>query len=527
MEQKKYELTDIFDLNALQELMDALSQAFEVGIGMRTSSGECIIKDSAHCRLCTEVVWKSGEGRKLCDASDRRIIDSVTEGPYICRCSSGGLTDAGIRIAIDGVHIASILVGQVRLEDDTFSEEDYRAIARRLEIDEEEYLRELGRVPIMSQKKFYSILQALSLIANQLSQLGYSNLHQKAVIGSLENKESLLNALADKDSLTGLWNRHKFESVMGQLAEQENMRVSMISGDANNLKLMNDIFGHEAGDKMLHAIAKKMETLARKEWIVARCGGDEFRVILPGASLATAQDYCERVMHNCKSDRRMNLPLSIAFGAAEWDRRVETLQECFQRADSQMYENKKIVKQKENLLDYILERLYDRQYLYREAISATTRTVYDFAIHLGFNEEGAERVRIAAKYQDIGMIQLPEHFVIRGQSITEEEQQIIRNHVVRGYQMALQFENTHKVADIILNAHENWDGNGYPNGIKGQAIPLEARMMRVIDNYCYWVTPKLKGTVLSHEAAVKRLRDQAGLMYDPDMVEWFISYLDK
>lgn len=527
MMEEQFKFEDIFDLNALQELMDALAQTFEVGLGVRTPSGERIIRDSFYCPFCADVVWSTEEGRRLCDSSDKKIIAYAGEEPYICRCGSGGLIDAGIEIMIEGVHIASILVGQIRLEEDITTEEEYRAAARRLNLDEEEYLKKVNCVPVKSQKKLDGILKALTIIAGQLSQLGYSNLHQRTIIGTLENQESRLQALADKDAMTNIWNRRKFEAVMEQYAERMDMRISLISGDANNLKLMNDIFGHEAGDRMLHSIARKMQEMAKDDWIVARCGGDEFHVLLPGAPLATAQDYCSRVQRNCKNDLRMNLPLSISFGAAEWDRDSETLQECFQRADAQMYENKKAMKKEENLLDYILERLYDRQYLYREVVSMAEQMAYEFAVHLGFNREGAERVRTAAKYQDVGMIQLPEHFIIKGQSKTEEEVKAIKEHVIRGYNMALKFESTYQIAEFILCAHENWDGNGYPRARKGQEIPLESRMIRIIDRYCYWVTPKPNGTNLSYEETIRKLRAEAGLMFDPDMVEWFISFLEK
>ena len=99
--------------------------------------------------------------------------------------------------------------------------------------------------------------------------------------------------------------------------------------------------------------------------------------------------------------------------------------------------------------------------------------------------------------------------------------------MAKGYQIALQFEQTRHVADFILCSHENWDGGGYPRRLKGQKIPLESRLVRVVDNYVYWVTYMMRGTNLTKEQAIARLRGQAGRMYDPDVVEWFISYLGE
>lgn len=530
MEKQTYRFEDIFDLEALQELMDALAQAFEVGIGVRTPTGERIIRDSFYVHFCADVIWQTEEGKLQCGRSDQDIITASyrENSPYIRRCQSGGLIDAGIKIVIEGMHIATILVGQVRLEEEQLTEEEYREIARNLGVDEEIYLRKIKEFPLKTKEKFDSILKALSLIADQLSLMGYNNLHQRQRIGSLESKESMLQALAEKDTLTGLWNRRKFDASLKLYEETEDQTcIALVSGDANNLKLMNDIFGHEAGDKMLRYIAQAMTTQAKEEWIVARCGGDEFHVLMQDVPLRVAQVYCDRVSNSCKNDKRLNFPLSIAFGAAEWDRKTETLQECLQRADAQMYENKKKMKQQENLLDYILERMYDRCYIYRENIAAETELAYKFALYLGLDEERASQVRTAAKYQDIGMIKLPANFVLRGPSRTPEEYEAVKGHVTNGYNMALQFENTHKIAEFVLFAHENWDGNSYPRGLKGQEIPLESRIIRLVNNYCNWVVPNAKKANVNRETAAQRLRDRAGVMFDPDMVDGFLAFLDK
>lgn len=530
MEKKIYKFEDIFDLEALQRLMDALARAFEVGIGVRTPDGKRIIRDSFYVHFCANVIWQTEEGKEQCGRSDQEIIDASyrEKSPYIRRCQSGGLIDAGICIEIEGRHIATILVGQVRLEEEQLTEEEYREIARGLEVDEEVYLQKIQEFPLKTREKFEQILEALTLIADQLSLMGYNNLHQKQRIGSLESKESMLQALAEKDTLTGLWNRRKFDASLRQIEEaEEPPRIALVSGDANNLKLMNDIFGHEAGDRMLRHIAKVMLTQAQEEWIVARCGGDEFHVLMQDVSLRVAQVYCDRVSNSCKNDRRLDFPLSIAFGAAEWNRDAETLQECFQRADKLMYEKKTKMKQQENLLDYILEKMYDRCYIYRENVAAEADLTYRFSLYLGLNEERASQVRTAAKYQDIGMIKLPENFVMRGPSRTPEEYEAVKGHVVSGYHMALQFENTHRVAEVILYAHENWDGNSYPKGLKGQEIPLESRIIRLVNNYCNWTVPNAKRANVSREVADQRLRDRAGVMFDPDMVDSFLAFLDK
>lgn len=525
---------EIFDMETLQRLMDSLSKSLEVGLCIRSPEGKRLTEDSVYCRFCQDIIQHSEMGKKQCEASDVTLSAYKEKSPMICRCKSAGLMDAGINLMVDGVHIASILVGQVRLKENELSEEEYRQIARSLQLDEEAYMKGLSEIPVISREKFESILETLTLVAGQLSQLGYHNLQQRKRISALENAESSLQkdreqlqTLAERDTLTGLYNRAKFEALMQEYGVQGHRRICVISGDANNLKLMNDIFGHEAGDMLLRALAEKLTEIAKGSWIIARCGGDEFRVLMPDTELITAEDYCERVKRNCKAEQKLNLPLSIALGTAEWDSECESLQECFNRADKQMYENKAKIKQEENVLDYILNKLYDKQYLQWEIVPKTAAMAYDFARHLGFDEEGAQKVRQTALYQDIGLIQLPEFLMIKGFTSTKEESSSRTEHVAKGYQIALQFEQTRQVADFILCSHENWDGNGYPRRLTGQKIPMESRIVRVVDNYVVWTTYWPKGAKLTKEQAIVRLRERAGILYDPDVVEWFILFLEN
>ncbi len=386
----------------------------------------------------------------------------------------------------------------------------------------------------LSPEQLEEIRNTLTLLAEQLSQLGYQILYLKSLVNSLEDQEalhkrerSLLAELAEKDSLTGLFNRRKFEEAMEEYSDRTDLSICIISADTNFLKLTNDIFGHESGDLMLKKIAKIMAKLARKGWIVARCGGDEFRVLLPDTKLISAMDYCRRVTHNCRNEHSYAFPLSLAMGVAEWQCDKETLQECFTRADEKMYQNKTELKKDLHLPDYILERLFDRQILNEDILKFSVQVVSDFSRYLGLPEAQVQKATLAARYEDIGMAQLPECFMIRGQSKTLEEQQMLQGHVTRGYEMARQFEQLYQIADIILCCHENWAGNSYPRQLKGNQIPLEARIIRIANNYCYWVVPTAFGTSLSKEDARKRLIRYSGDMYDPGLVEKFIRFADK
>lgn len=529
-----YTYRDIFDMNVLQKLMDSLSASLQIGISIRSPQGERLTADSEYCRFCPDVIRNSSIGRIRCEQSILSLCTCGEESPCICRCQPSGLFNAGIHVMVEGVHMISIMAGQVRLEGEEPEEEEYRGIARSLHLDEEEYLREVRCTPVKTRQQFENILSTLSLVAEQLSQLGRKTMYLKSLISSLESQEvvyqkerDLLETLAEKDSMTDLHNRRKFEESMALYSRQKGRQICIISADANFLKLTNDIFGHESGDLLLKTLARVMKELAKSDWLVARCGGDEFRVILPDTSLETALDYCRRVARNCRRDKSLTLPLSVAMGAAEWSSDSESLEDCFSRADAKMYQNKTAMKHEMRIPDYIMERLYDRQILDRKVVDATSRMSYEFALYLNFPEEQARRVRTAAHYQDIGMAKLPESFVILGQSRTEEETSQIHMHVTHGYTMARQFDELYKVADIIHCSHENWNGGSYPGGLKGEEIPVQARIIHLVSDYVSLTLPSVTGGFLTREETKHRLAENSGIVYEPELVTRFLEFLEK
>lgn len=527
-----YTFQDIFDMDFLQKLVDSLSATLQVGISIRGPQGERFTKDSDYCRFCRDIVKNSPVGAARCELSDQALSVHKGDGPYICHCQSAGLTDASISIIVDGRHLASMLVGQVRLAEDVPDDEEYRTNARVLQLDEDMFLDQVHAVPVITSTQFQRILDTLSLLANQLSRMAYSNLQLKNLIHSLESQKlqhqqekDALETMAERDSMTGLYNRRKYEEVAESYAGQKGRPICLVSADANFLKLTNDIFGHEAGDQLLGNIAKIMQTLAKDEWLVARCGGDEFRVIMPDTTLETALDYCRRVARNCSKDKTLSLPLSVALGAADWNSANETLQDCFSRADAKMYQNKAALKHELHVPDYIMERLYDRQILSRTVVEHAARMTLEFALYLGFTEENAAAASLASHFQDMGMAKLPESFSIRGQSRTPEETLQMRAHVTHGYTMARQFEELYKVADIILHSHENWDGSGYPNNLAGAQIPIESRILHITGDYTYWTFPTITGGNYSRDSVIRNMNERSGSIYDPELIGKFFEFL--
>lgn len=526
------------DSDSIQELVDALSAALQVGVSIRTRQGECVARGNPFNGFLYNVIDASPTGRSAYEEFISGLSPSLEQAPSIHPCPLPGLAVAVIPIRVDDALIGNILVEEIRLDNENgksdISAEDCGNALHRLEIDETAYLTGIRELPLLPYTRLNHIMNLLALLGERFCRLGLSNRSLRSTVSSLENQESLhrqernvLEELAERDSMTGLYNRRKFEETMAYYARQKERTICLISADANFLKLTNDIFGHEAGDLLLQTIAKYMNDLSKSDWLVARCGGDEFRVLLPDTRLETALDYCRRVARNCRRDKTLTLPLSVALGAAEWNSEKETLQDCFSRADVKMYQNKTALKHELRIPTYIMERLYDRQVLNREVVECTAKITYEFALHLHFTKERAREISLAAQFQDIGMAKLPESFVIRGQSRTEEETTQMHMHVTHGYTMARQFDELYKIADIILCSHESWNGMGYPGNLKGEHIPVEARLLRLTSDYVYRTHPTIRGGYYTPEEAKEKMVEDGGKLYDPHLMLQFLEFLRK
>ena len=192
-----------------------------------------------------------------------------------------------------------------------------------------------------------------------------------------------------------------------------------------------------------------------------------------------------------------------------------------------MYQNKTALKHELRIPNYIMDRLYDRQILIKEVVTDTAKITYEFARYLQFTKDRAKEISLAAQYQDIGMAKLPESFVIRGQSRTEEETTQMHMHVTHGYTMARQFDELYKIADIILCSHESWNGMGYPGNLKGEHIPVEARLIRLTSDYVYRTHPTIRGGYFTPEEAKEKMTEDSGKLYDPNLTLRFLEFLQK
>ena len=528
----KYSFQDLFDMDKVQKLTDTISMALEVGVVIVSPEGEPITKPSNFCNFCLNVVRKSPIGYQNCLRSDAEL-GKVSDKPIVSKCLSAGLTDAGISIVIGGKHLASWMVGQVMVEDDMLTEEEMRERARNLGIDEEVFIENIKEVPVRTREQFDRIIKMIHEVALQLAELGLKNYLQKEELAYKEEVEEELRGEKAKlevfhkyDKLTDVFSRAYYEDRLKELIDKKEYPIVLISGDMNNLKLCNDVFGHQHGDEALKTLASILKKEAGDDYIIGRCGGDEFCIAIPHGRPEMAEDYCRRIHNACNITDAM-MPPSISLGYYLLESDETELSYAIRQAEEEMYNAKMKKKRSENIHHDIMEILYRKQYVSEKQVNTAVRRIGRFGKFLGLDEYAISVLKLAARLQDVGLIGVPEAIVKKETTRTAEEYAHMAKHTEIGYRLAKLYDESFPAADIILQSHECWFGKGYPNQLKGKEILYAARVLYMVTTYSGWIYSKPTGSGMKPADARVRLQGEAGKQFDPELVEKFLLYLEK
>lgn len=339
--------------------------------------------------------------------------------------------------------------------------------------------------------------------------------------------ENRIKYLSFHDKLTGLYNRAYFEEELKRLNHSRNLPISIIIGDVNNLKVINDTFGHQHGDQLLFRIAAIMGTCFRKSDIISRWGGDEFSIILPHTSKAEGLDIINRIKEVCKQQSTLTLPLSIALGIATKENANENIYAILRESEGDMYRQKIIEKEIiEGAIIASLEKaLQQKKYETADYRSDFVNCAVKFGKFLKLEKKEADKLKLLSTICDIGKIAVSEEIILKKGWLNREEWEEIKKHPEIGYRIARATPELVQVADDILFHHEFWDGNGYPKGIKENKIPLLSRIVHIVKAYQAMTHDRPYRSALSKEEAIQELKKGQGRQFDPALIDRFISMI--
>jgi diguanylate cyclase (GGDEF)-like protein len=335
--------------------------------------------------------------------------------------------------------------------------------------------------------------------------------------------------LSFHDCLTGLYNRAFFEEELRRLNSERLLPLSIIVGDVDGLKLINDAFGHKSGDNVLVKIAKILKKCCRKEDILARWGGDEFIMILPNTSNPEAIKISERINNRCNIESSDLAPLNISLGVYTKMFSSQDINEVIKTAEDKMYHHKLIKGQsiRSTIISSLEKALMERDYETSEHIKRIKQFSLLIGKEMDLDESMCDELELLSSLHDIGKIAISDNIIFKPGSLTDEERSIVRKHSEIGYRIAESAPELRSIAKSVSAHHEWWDGSGYPLGLKGKEIPLIARIISVVDSYDVMINDRPYKKAMSPDEAIAELMKCSGTQFDPEIVKFFINALRK
>ncbi len=389
------------------------------------------------------------------------------------------------------------------------------------------------------------------------------------VLQMIEMQEKLLS-LANTDELTGLANRRSFIDILEREILQARISGNDLSAmilDLDHFKSINDTYGHLGGDAILKQMGKILQENIYPLDVAARYGGEEFIILMPATSFEKAAQAAERLRSIIDrwqwkiSNQSVSVTTSIGFVSVDPNNFIDS-NDLIEKADAALYAAKKrgrncVIGWSQINPDEDLEQSESREYREMQAkvsslarqlqshakgtISAFAKTIdlalndpyllhhadnvqiYAVAIaeEMGLSAELIERIHTAALLHDLGKISIPKNILGKTSPLTEQERYIITKHSEAAAKILAPLTFFKHELSIIKHHHENYDGTGYPGGLKGKEIPIGARILRVADTFDSITSDRIYSNAQSKEAAAKEIDAYSGIYFDPDVVEAF------
>lgn len=328
------------------------------------------------------------------------------------------------------------------------------------------------------------------------------------------------------DPLTDLYNRTMFERLLAKHDTQESYPLAILIGDVNGLKIVNDAFGREAGDSLLITIAQEMAALAEGKGWCARIGGDEFAFILPHSDETAAWELASAVQNRRRYGVR-SVDVTISFGVGVKNTADEDINDVVKHAENTLNRSKlsESPSARSKAVHTIINTLHEKNR--REELHSRRVSVLGVRLAevLGMSAKEVAELRTIGLLHDIGKIAIDGSILNKEGPLNEQEWEAMRRHPETGWRILGTVGELGELANFILAHHERPDGTGYPQGLKGDEIPLQSRIIAIVDAYDAMTAVRTYREPVGDRQAATELKKYAGTQFDAGLARLFVEHI--
>jgi diguanylate cyclase (GGDEF)-like protein len=345
---------------------------------------------------------------------------------------------------------------------------------------------------------------------------------------SLRSSRAALHEAAHSDTLTGLPNRRSLMADLEAACERapKGDRIGVVLYDLDGFKAYNDNFGHLPGDALLRRLALKLSDAMRDLGTAYRLGGDEFCAVVSVPD-AHALSAAARVGKTALTEEGEAFTVTASFGSVLVPDEAQAPSDALTIADMRMYANKQLGRPSpaRQATDVLVRVQHERSPLLGPHVSDVAELARAVGARLGLPEPRLHLLYQAAELHDVGKMAIPDAVLGKAGPLSEDEWDMVREHTIVGERMLSAAPALRYVAAIVRASHERFDGNGYPDRLGGDSIPLEARIINAADALCAMTTDRPYRSARSLENAVDELRHCSGSQFDPTVVDVLVELL--
>jgi two-component system, cell cycle response regulator len=330
------------------------------------------------------------------------------------------------------------------------------------------------------------------------------------------------------DALTGLANRRRLIVDLAQALVEATPDEPwlLLLFDLDGFKRYSDTFGHPAGDALLRRLGAKLRAVASDRGDAYRLGGDEFCVLAP-ASITVAAELIDASVE-ALSERGEGFEISTSVGAVFIPIDATGPSEALREADARLYANKhQRNARRDRPHEVLLQALFERDAELKGHTINVAALTLAAGHRLDLTGPELEELELAAQLHDIGKIAIPDEVLHKPGPLSESDWRLVRAHTVVGQRILSASPALRPVGQIVRATHERWDGAGYPDGLRGEGIPLAARVIAVCDAFDAMTSSRAYRPPLTTAEAIAELERCAGAQFDAGIVSIVVAALTE